>query len=135
MALAKAQVRFGEYPEAVANAEAARRLHPMAPDYYTYVHGQALYAAGRLDDADKVMDECLIRAPQADHCLLIKTAVLVSRGKLEDAEGTMARLLKSNPKFSLAEERKHRRFGDSNLMERFLADLVPVRAPETPAAS
>lgn len=135
MALAKAQVRFGEYPDAVANSERARRLHPMAPEYYIYVHGQALYAAGRLDDADQVLDECLIRAPQADDCLLIKTALLVGQGKVPDAEVMMARLLKSNPKFSLAEERKYRRFGDSDLMERFLADLARIRAPETAAAS
>jgi adenylate cyclase len=135
MALAKAQVRFGEYPNAVANAERARRLHPMAPEYYTYVHGQALYAADRLDDADKVLDECLIRAPQADDCLLIKTAVLVGQGKFADAEEMMARLLKSNPKFSMAVERKYRRFGVSDLMERFLADLARARAPETAAAS
>ncbi len=41
MALAKAQVRFGSYDEAVQNAERARRLHPMAPEYYTYVYGKA----------------------------------------------------------------------------------------------
>ena len=51
MALAKAQVRFGSYDEAVANAALARRLHPMAPGYYPYVHGQALYAAGRAEEA------------------------------------------------------------------------------------
>lgn len=131
MALAKAQVRFNDYANAVANAERARRLHPMAPEYYTYVHGQALYAAGRLSDADRVLNECLIRAPQAEDCLLIKTAVLIASGKLTDAEATMARLLKSNPRFSLAEERKYRRFGNSHLMERFLVDLARARAPET----
>ena len=64
MALAKAQVRFGSYDEAVANAALARRLHPMAPDYYPYVHGQALYAAGREDEAQEVMAECLLDAPR-----------------------------------------------------------------------
>ena len=72
MALAKAQVRFGDYDDAVANAERARRLHPMAPEYYTYVHGQALYAAGRLEEADSVLGECLLRAPQEADCLLIQ---------------------------------------------------------------
>ena len=52
MALAKAQVRFGAYAEAVSNAERARRLHPMAPEYYAYVHGQALYAADRPAEAE-----------------------------------------------------------------------------------
>ena len=64
MALAKAQVRFGSYDEAVTNAALARRLHPMAPGYYPYVHGQALYAAGREDEAQQVMDECLLDAPR-----------------------------------------------------------------------
>ncbi|MBX4870525.1 tetratricopeptide repeat protein [Rhizobium bangladeshense] len=134
MALAKAQVRFGEYANAVANAERARRLHPMAPEYYIYVHGQALYAAGRLDHADKVLDECLIRAPQAEDCLLIKTAVLTGQGKLADAQDMMARLVKASPDLSLAKEREYRRFGDSDLMERFLADLARARAPETATA-
>jgi adenylate cyclase len=131
MALAKAQVRFGAYDEAVTNAERARRLHPMAPEYYTYVHGQALYAAGRLEDADKVLNECLIRAPQAEDCLLIKTAVLTGQGKLADAQGTMAQLVRANPEFSLTKEREYRRFGDSSLMDRFLAELSRARAPET----
>ena len=63
MALAKAQVRFGDYADAVANAERARRLHPMAPEYYAYVHGQALYAADRREEAATVIAECLVRAP------------------------------------------------------------------------
>ena len=62
-ALAKAQVRFGDYDDAVLNAERARRLHPMAPEYYAYVHGQALYAADRHEEASAVIAECLIRAP------------------------------------------------------------------------
>ena len=64
MALAKAQVRFGDYDDAVANAERARRLHPMAPEYYAYVHGQALYAADRREEAATVIAECLVRAPR-----------------------------------------------------------------------
>jgi adenylate cyclase len=135
MALAKAQVRFGEYDDAVSNAERARRLHPMAPEYYTYVHGQALYAAGRLDEAAAVLDECLIRAPREPDCLLIRVAVLTDRGELQEARETMARLLAANPRFSLAVERDYRRFGDSALMERFLTQLSRVNAPETAAAT
>ncbi|MGO8176338.1 adenylate/guanylate cyclase domain-containing protein, partial [Rhizobium ruizarguesonis] len=60
IALAKAQVRFGDYDWALRNAERARRLHPIAPEYYAYVHVQALYAAGRSDEAASVIQECLI---------------------------------------------------------------------------
>ncbi|MBB3233632.1 adenylate/guanylate cyclase domain-containing protein [Phyllobacterium endophyticum] len=135
MALAKAQVRFGDYRDAVSHAERARRLHPIAPDYYTYVHGQALYAAGRLDEADNVIRECLLRAPQEVNCLLIRTALLAGRGEVAQAQVAMARLVQSNPKFSLAAERDYRRFGTSPLMDRFLQDLARAKAPETAARS
>ncbi len=131
MALAKAQVRFGDYSDAVGNAERARRLHPLAPEYYTYVHGMALYAAGRADEADRVLNECLMRAPQEQDCLLIRTALLVDRGDVQQAQATMARLVAANPDFSLAAERGYRRFGNSPLMDRFLADLARAKAPET----
>jgi adenylate cyclase len=130
MALAKAQVRFGSYDEAVRNAERARRLHPMAPEYYTYVHGQALYAAGRLEEAESVLRECLIRAPADPSCLLISAAVQSAAGNLKAAQETMANLLKADPNFSLASERVYRRFGDSPLMEQFLIQLANARAPE-----
>ncbi|MDK1385881.1 tetratricopeptide repeat protein [Sinorhizobium sp. 8-89] len=130
MALAKAQVRFGSYDEAVRNAERARRLHPMAPEYYTYVYGQALYAAGRLDEADQVLRECLIRAPREADCLLIHTAVQSQRGDVQEAQRTMARLTDVKPEFSLADERANRRFGASPLMDQFLSQLAEARAPD-----
>ena len=133
MAMAKAQVRFGDYADATVNAERARRLHPLAPEYYTYVHGQALYAAGRFDEADQVLNECLMRSPQEQDCLLIRTVLLVGRGEMDQAQATMARLIAANPQFSLAAERNYRRFGNSPLMNRFLADLARAKAPETAA--
>lgn len=130
MALAKAQVRFGDYDDAVANAERARRLHPMAPEYYGYVHGQALYAAGRVAEAEAVLAECLLRAPTDANCLLILAAAQANQGELGDAQTTMARLVAANPKFSLRAERDYRRFGNSPLMERFLSELARAEAPE-----
>jgi adenylate cyclase len=131
MALAKAQVRFGDYDDAVSNAERARRLHPMAPEYYVYVHGQALYAAGRTTEAEAVLAECLLRAPTEANCLLILAAAQVNQGELDEARTTMARLLDANPKFSLMAERDYRRFGNSQLMDRFLSELAQAEAPET----
>ncbi|MBY5827576.1 adenylate/guanylate cyclase domain-containing protein [Rhizobium leguminosarum] len=133
MALAKAQLRFGEYTEAVANAERARKLHPLAPEYYTYVHGQALYAAGRFDDAAVVLDECLLRSPREENCLLIAAAVQAARNDVPQAQLTMAQLLAAEPDFSLADERDLRRFGNLPLMEKFLKDLGRAKAPETAA--
>jgi adenylate cyclase len=135
MAVAKAQVRYGDYAGAVSHADRARRLHPMAPEYYAYVHGQALYAAGRRDEALTVIRECLIRAPQDANCLLIQTAIHVALGNLDDARMTMGDLIKANPKFSLNSEQQYSRFGDSPLMEQFLLDLERAKAPETAVLS
>ena len=131
MALAKAQVRFGDYADAVGNAERARRLHPMAPEYYAYVHGQALYAAGRREEAATVIGECLVRAPRDPNCLLIQAALQSGGGELEKAQATMASLVEAHPAFSLEAERAYRRFGDKPLMEQFLQDLARAKAPET----
>jgi adenylate cyclase len=129
MALAKAQVRFERYSEAVENAERARRLQPLAPQYYVYVHGQALYAAGRMDEAEAVLGECLMTAPDEPDCLLIRSALLVDLGRLDEAREAMGRLRAANPDFSLDFERKYRRFGDSPLMDRFLSALANAEAP------
>lgn len=129
MALAKAQVRFGSYEEAVANAALARRLHPMAPEYYPYVHGQALYAAGRAEEAHEVMAECLLEAPREPNCLRIETVTLVRLDRTAEARAVMARLVEQDPSFSIALERRLRRFGDSPLMTGYLADLATAGAP------
>lgn len=130
MAVAKAEVRYGDYTDAVSNAERARRLNPMAPEYYAYVHGQALYAAGRREEALNVIRECLIRAPQDANCLLIQTALQAAREDMDDARTTMGSLVKANPTFSLKSERDYSRFGDSPLMKQFLSDLARAKAPE-----
>ena len=131
MALAKAQVRFGDYADAVANAERARRLHPMAPEYYAYVHGQALYAADRRDESATVIAECLVRAPRDANCLLIQAALQGGRGDIEAAQLTIANLVGAQPTFSLESERSYRRFGNKPLMDQFLKDLTRAKAPET----
>ncbi|MEH6719582.1 MAG: adenylate/guanylate cyclase domain-containing protein [Aurantimonas endophytica] len=130
MALAKAQVRFDRYGEAVENAERARRLQPLAPQYYVYVHGQALYAAGQTEEAEAVLGECLMTSPDEADCLLIWSALLAELGRRDEARAAMDRLRAVRPEFSLESERQYRRFGDSPLMERFLAALALAQAPE-----
>lgn len=129
MALAKAQVRFGAYPDAVASAASARRLHPMAPPYYPYVHAQALYAADRQDEADDVLSGCLLRAPDERNCLRMQAVVLVRLERAEEAREAMKQLTALEPGFSIEAERAQRRFGDSPLMQRYLDDLSTAGAP------
>jgi adenylate cyclase len=129
MSLAKAQLRFGSYEAAVDNAALARRLHPLAPDYYPYVHAQALYAAGRLDEAETVLTDCLVKAPAEPNCLRMQAASLAGLERAIEARSVMTRLLRVEPGFTLAEERRLRRFGDSPEMQRYLADLAAAGAP------
>ena len=129
MALAKAQVRFGSYQQALANAERARRLHPMTPAYYYYVHGQALYATDLIAEAEKILAECLLIAPKEANCLKLRAAALVRLGRSDEARSAMAELVGAEPRFSLAGERLYRRFGSSPLMERYLRDLAAAGAP------
>jgi adenylate cyclase len=124
MALAKAQVRFGNYQEAVESAERARLLHPLAPAYYLYIHGQSLYAANRLFEADEVLSECLATSPQEANCLRIHAATLARLGRLPEARERISELAGADPKFSLAVEAEYRRFGQSALMKRYLDDLT-----------
>lgn len=130
MALAKAQVRFGSYASAVENAERARRLHPLAPEYYPYVHALALYAADRHEEAEEVLADCLLQAPEERNCLRTLAAVLVRLDERDQARDAMARLVAVDPTFSLAVERSAKRFGDSPLMASYLADLASAGAPE-----
>jgi adenylate cyclase len=129
MALAKVQLRFGSYESAVDNAALARRLHPLAPDYYPYVHAQALYADGRLDEAEAVLTDCLLKAPSEPNCLRMQAASLIGQDRPIEARSAMTRLLKVEPGFSLAVERRLRRFGDSMEMQRYLSALGAAGAP------
>ena len=128
MALAKAQVRFGGYDEAVDNAEQARRLHPLAPEYYPYVHGQALYADGRWTRRSGAGG---LPAQGADerNCLRMQAASLVGQDRPIEARSAMTRLLKVEPGFSLAVERRLRRFGNSMEMQRYLSAPGAAGAP------
>jgi adenylate cyclase len=130
MSMAKAQLRFGAYADAAANAERARRLHPMAPEHYPYVQGQTLYAVDRHAEAEGILGDCLARLPQDRNCLRIRTAVLVRLDRLAEARDLMAQLIRVEPAFSLAAERGTRRFGQSPVMDRYLADLAAAGAPE-----
>ena len=130
MSLAKAQVRFGAYAEAVTSAERARRLHPFAPQYYPYIHGQALYAANRQEEAEEVLADCLLRVPDERNCLRIRIATLARLDRVEEARTLVARLIAADPAFSVASEQSYKRFGDFPLMERYVADLRLAGVPE-----
>jgi adenylate cyclase len=60
----------------------------------------------------------------------MRAAVLVRLGQPEEARAVAARLVALDPAVSLSAERATRRFGDSPLMGRYLADLASAGVPE-----
>lgn len=129
--LAKAQLRFGAYDEALKNARRARALHPMAPNYYAFVEGQALYAANRLDEAAEAIRQCLIGTDQRANCLRIAAAVEARRGRLDEARTAMAQLVAMEPEFTLAKEEQAQRYGSMPVMRQYMADLAAARQPRS----
>ncbi|MGD9508461.1 MAG: hypothetical protein AB7X49_07915, partial [Geminicoccaceae bacterium] len=97
--------------------------------YYPYVHAQALYADGRLDEAEAVLTDCLLKAPAEPNCLRMQAVSLIGQERPIEARTVMTRLLQVEPGFTLAEERRLRRFGDSAEMQRYLSDLAAAGAP------
>lgn len=128
-ALAKVQLRFGAYEEAARNAARARKLHPMAPDYFAFVEGQALYAADRPEEAAEALKDCLIGNDQRANCLRIAAAVDVRRGKVDEAAEAMRRLMALDPGFTLEKEAETQRYGTMPVMRRYIADLREARPP------
>ena len=53
--------------------------------------------------------------------------------RMAEGQRVMARLVEQDPTFSVAAERRLRRFGESPLMERYLADLAAAGAPAGPS--
>ena len=129
MALAKAQVRFGSYDEAVTNAALGA---PAAPDGARLLSlrprpGTLRRRAG--GEAQQVMAECLLDTPREANCLRIEAVYLVRLDRVDEARAVMARLIAIDPAFSVAVERRLRRFGDSPLMQLYLTDLASAGAP------
>ncbi len=86
----------------LSDAEFERVLHPQAPPMVrddrwrerTRLNlARRMFAEGRLEDAAKLVEQCLRQTPDDPHALLLKGRLLASRGKISEARTVYARLL------------------------------------------
>ena len=123
---------IGQGEKAVARAERAMRLSPFDPSlfaYYTFL-GLAHYTNDAYDDAVKWGRMALSERPMYTANLRILAASLGARGRLEEAQEVVARLMALEPRFTLAEfERTLLPFRDAARRTRYLEHLRKAGLP------
>jgi TolB-like protein/Tfp pilus assembly protein PilF len=94
---------LGRLDEAIAEFEVAERLAPqgLAVFFGLTYEACAHLQAGRLDQADALLDRALRLNPQFDTALIAKTLCAIRLGQDEAARGAMARLRRNAPSVSL----------------------------------
>jgi len=95
--LGKAQLEAGDPRAAARNMEEALDRNPMPPAYLSAFYATALWGSGRFDEAIRIADECLARAPDFWRCRQDRLAALVELGRLDEARQEARRLLAQVP--------------------------------------
>ena len=95
--LGKAELESGDPEAAVRLMEEALDRNPMPPTYLPAFYATALWANRRFDDALRVADECLARAPAFWRCSQDRIVTLIEQGRQHDAEAEAKRLLARAP--------------------------------------
>jgi len=128
--LGHAQYRMGQVEAAARNFEQALDRDPMAPAYLPAFYATALWGSRRLDEAVRVADECLAKAPDFWRCRQDRIAALVELGRVPEAREEATRLLAQTPQMTA--ERFGSTFADSAtaLLQRRIA---AARAAGVPA--
>jgi TolB-like protein/DNA-binding winged helix-turn-helix (wHTH) protein/tetratricopeptide (TPR) repeat protein len=95
--LGKAELESGDPRAGLRLMEEALDRNPMPPTYLPAFYATALWANRRHDDAIRVADECLARAPDFWRCRQDKIAALVEQGRQREAEAEARLLLAGAP--------------------------------------
>ena len=90
--LGSAQLRMGQVEAAVGNFEQALDRNPFPPANLPAFYATALWASGRLEEAVRMADECLAKAPNFARCRQDRIAALVELGRDNEAQEEAARL-------------------------------------------
>ncbi|MBC7942156.1 MAG: winged helix-turn-helix domain-containing protein [Chitinophagaceae bacterium] len=91
--LGAAQLQLGQAEPALRNLEQAMNRNPVPPAYLPAFYATALWANRRFEEAIRVTDDCLARAPDFWRCHHDRIAALVELGRLPEArkEATLLR--------------------------------------------
>lgn len=136
--LGHAQYRMGQVEAAARNFEQALDRNPMAPAYLPAFYATALWGSRRLEEAVRVADECLAKAPDFWRCRQDRIAALVELDRVPEAREEASRLLAQSPQMTA--ERFGSTFADTatDLRQRRIAAAraagVPTALRAPPAA-
>ncbi len=83
--LGAAQLQLGQSEPALRNLEQAMNRNPVPPAYLPAFYATALWANRRFEEAIRVADDCLARAPDFWRCRQDRIAALVELGRLPEA--------------------------------------------------
>jgi TolB-like protein/Tfp pilus assembly protein PilF len=125
----------GRHDEAVRHSEQALRLDPIPPGWYYRILGLAYFHAGRYEEAIAAHKKSLNRAPNDLFTCLALTTAYSWAGRLEEARGQAAEVLRINPKFSVGERVKLGLYKNQADLERYLDGLRKAGLPDKPLAS
>ena len=102
MYLALVEARIGRAAAAVGHIERALDLSPIAPSYLQSAQAQAMWSAGRLDDALRATDDCTAKSPRHLACRRHRMLTLAELGRLDEARAEAAIIRAQFPAASLA---------------------------------
>jgi len=91
---------MGEVEAAARNFEQALDRNPMPPAYLPAFYATAPWGSRRLDEAVRVADECLAKAPEFWRCRQDRIAALVELGRIPEARDEATRLLAQTPQMT-----------------------------------
>ncbi len=122
-ALAVILTSSGRPAEGLAAAQKAARLDPGGGDYYAAFEGEAYLTMGRYEDAIRALQRSVSRFGNVIVLHLNLIASYVELGRNKEAQAEAAEVMRLNPKFSLAEQK---RMLPAQLprRERFFTDLA-----------
>lgn len=134
--LARALASNGQFENAVSHARHAVALNPFRPSYYDLHLGRALWGVGELEEAGRLMDDCLTKAPGFTGCRVFQVATQMALGNAESAARAVADLRDRSPDFTVDDALKSVGFaGDAKADERLASSLTRAGLPSEGGAS
>jgi tetratricopeptide (TPR) repeat protein len=97
MMLSIVQSRIGQAETAMQNMDKALDLSPIPPVYMNSPHALALWVNRRLDEAVRVADDCIEKAPRELGCRRLRLLALAELGRLDEARQEAAWILAQLP--------------------------------------
>jgi adenylate cyclase len=134
--LGVAQIRVGQYGQALTSIDLALDLNPIGPAWYHGYRAQALYALDRPAESLAAAEACAVRAPRWITCHLAKAAALVGVGQVQAAGASIRQILELNPQYNTAMAQALTPYPrDPKRSERYVADLREAGLPDPAIAA